>query len=170
MNGCLSSCAHCNRASSEGCRDHQRKNSRRFDQPSACRTIFSPCSFNGFSTETKVCDRGAGSAFGVARSPRRPLLGRFRRSQTAGHNLRLTQPPLQLMNRTRGRRDIEGKAARVAASACGRRTSFKRERHLGNIRVTEGIGRIACGWLNYCVSSRLRNKSRPHKPIYNLTL
>jgi hypothetical protein len=43
--------------------------------------------------------------------------------------LRLTQPPLQ-------------------------RT--KRERHFGNIRVTERIGRIACDWLNYYVLSLLR--------------
>jgi hypothetical protein len=91
------------------------------------------------------------------------------------------------MNRADGVSDMEGKAARVAASEWGQRASFnwkvrdsrklsessgrrynlrltqpplqlmKRERHLGNIRVTDGIGRIACGWLNYCVLSRLRN-------------
>ena len=44
------------------------------------------------------------------------------------YNLRLTQPPLQLM---------------------------ERDRHFGNIRVTEQIGRIACGWLDCCVLSRL---------------
>jgi hypothetical protein len=33
---------------------------------------------------------------------------------------------------------------------------MKRERHFGNIRVTERLGRIACGWLNYYVLSLLR--------------
>jgi len=32
----------------------------------------------------------------------------------------------------------------------------KRERHFSNIRVTERIGRIACGWLDCYVLSRLR--------------
>ena len=54
-------------------------------------------------------------------------------------NLRLIQPPLQPM---------------------------KRERHFGNIRVTEGIGRIACGWLNRCVLCRLTNNyDQTNQPI-----
>jgi len=54
----------------------------------------------------------------------------FPRSTPSATELQLRQPPLQPM---------------------------KRESHFGNVRVTERIGRIACGWLNYCVLSRLRN-------------
>jgi len=44
------------------------------------------------------------------------------------------------------------------ASTRGRvRSPEKFRRRFGNIRVTEGIGRITCGWLDDCVLSRLTN-------------
>jgi hypothetical protein len=46
---------------------------------------------------------------------------------------------------------------------------MKRESHFGNIRVTERMGRIACGWLNYYVLSLLRIIAT-HKPTNKLTL
>jgi hypothetical protein len=47
---------------------------------------------------------------------------------------------------------------------------MKRERHFGNIGVTEQIGRIACGWLNYCVLSRLTNNYDYTKSTDKFTL
>ena len=56
------------------------------------------------------------------------MASRRSRGDSPWSGLRLRRPPLQPM---------------------------ERDRHFGNIRVTEQIGRIACGWLDCCVLSRL---------------